>query len=77
MSARAALHYARGELALDSQITIESLIGSTMTVRAVEETRFGPFDAVVPEVGGTAHIIGRSEFCFDPADPLKSGFMLR
>ena len=77
VSARAALHYARGELALDRQITIESLIGSTMTVRAVEETRFGPFDAVVPEVGGTAHIIGRSEFFFDPEDPLKSGFILR
>jgi trans-L-3-hydroxyproline dehydratase len=48
-----------------------------MTVRTVEEARFGPFDAVVPEVGGTAHIIGRSEFYFDPADPLQAGFILR
>lgn len=77
VSARAALHYSRGELQLNQQITIESLIGSTMTVLAVEATRFGPFDAIVPEVGGTAHLIGRSEFCFDPADPLNAGFILR
>ena len=57
--------------------TAASLIGSTMTVRTVEEARFGPFDAVAPEVGGTAHIIGRSEFYFDPADPLQAGFILR
>jgi len=77
VSARAALHYSRGELRLHEPITIESLIDSTMTVRVVEPVRFGPFDAVIPEVGGTAHLIGRSEFCFDPADPLRAGFILR
>ena len=77
VSARAALHYARGELRLHEQITIESLIDSTMTVRVVEPAKFGPFDAVIPEVGGTAHLVGRSEFCFDPADPLRAGFILR
>jgi trans-L-3-hydroxyproline dehydratase len=66
VSARAALHHAKGELKLNERITIESIIGSTMTVRAVEETKFGPFDAVIPEVSGTASIIGRNEFYFDP-----------
>ena len=77
VSARAALHHARGELQLNQEITIESLIGSTLTVRAVGRTKFGPFDAVIPEVGGTAHVIGRSEFCFDADDDLRAGFMLR
>ena len=35
VSARAALHYAKGELGLNEKITIESIIGSTMTVQAL------------------------------------------
>ena len=77
VSARAALHHAKGELSLNQKITIESIIGSTMTVQAVEATKFGPYDAVVPEVGGTASIIGRNEFYFDPDDSLGQGFLLR
>ena len=77
VSARAALHYAKGELGLNHKITIESIIGSTMTVRAIEEMKFGPHDAVTPEVSGTASIIGRNEFYFDPDDALARGFLLR
>jgi trans-L-3-hydroxyproline dehydratase len=77
VSARAALHYARGTLRLNEKITIESILGSTMTAQAVEATKFGPYDAVIPEVGGTASIIGRNEFYFDPEDPFKEGFILR
>lgn len=77
VSARAALHCARGELALNQRITIESILGSTMTVCAVERVRFGPHEAIIPEVSGTAFITGRSEFYFDPADPLGNGFLLR
>jgi len=77
VSARAAIHYARGELQLNQKITIESIVGSVMTVAAVEVTKFGPFDAVIPEVSGTASITGRSEFYFDPDDPFREGFVLR
>jgi proline racemase len=77
VSARAALHHAKDELNLNDKITIESIIGSTMTVRAVEETKFGPYQAVIPEVSGTASIIGKHEFYFDPDDPLGRGFLLR
>jgi trans-L-3-hydroxyproline dehydratase len=77
VSARAALHYAKGELGLNDKITIESIIGSTMTVRVLEETKFGPHDAVIPEVSGTAAIVGENEFYFDPNDPFSRGFLLR
>jgi len=77
VSARAALHYAKSELNLNDKITIESIIGSTMAVRAVEETKFGPYQAVIPEVSGTASIIGKNEFYFDPDDSLGRGFLLR
>jgi trans-L-3-hydroxyproline dehydratase len=77
VSARAALHFARGELSLNEQVTIESILGSTMCVKVVEVTKFGPYDAVIPEVSGTASIIGRNEFYFDPEDPFRNGFILR
>lgn len=77
VSARAALHHAKGELGLNEKITIESILGSTMTVQAVERTKFGPHDAVVPEVSGNAHITGCHEFWFDPDDRLNSGFIFR
>jgi trans-L-3-hydroxyproline dehydratase len=77
VSARAALHYAKGQLQLNERITIESVIGSTMTVQAVEKTKFGPYDAIIPEVSGSAFFSGRNEFYFDPIDPYRSGFILR
>jgi trans-L-3-hydroxyproline dehydratase len=48
-----------------------------MRVKVVEVTKFGPYDAVIPEVSGTASIIGRNEFYFDPEDPFRDGFFLR
>jgi len=77
VSARAALHHAKGDLKLNQRITIESILGSTMTVAAVATTKFGPYDAVIPEVSGTASITGRNEFYFDPTDPFREGFILR
>ena len=77
VSARAAIHYDRGELEPGQWITIESILGTTMQVRVAEVTSYGPYPAVVPEVSGTAHFTGRSEFWFDPDDPLKKGFIIR
>jgi proline racemase len=77
VSARAAIHHAKGELAAGAEITIESILGSTMTVQVAAQTTFGPFAAVIPEVSGTAHITGRHEFWFDPGDPLSRGFIFR
>ena len=77
VSARAALHYAAGEIHLNERITIESIIGSTMSVKLTDITNFGPYDAIIPEVSGTASITGRHDFYFDPSDPLRTGFILR
>ena len=77
VSARAALHFEKGELGLNEQIVIESILGSTMSVRVLDTTKFGPHDAVIPEVSGTASIIARNEFYFDPEDPFRAGFIFR
>lgn len=77
VSARAALHHAKGELAADEKITIESILGTTMDVEVLETTSFGSHQAVIPEVTGMAYITGQNEFYFDPTDPLKKGFIFR
>ena len=77
VSARAALHYAKGELNLNKKITVESILGTTMDVEVVETTEYGSHKAVIPEVTGTAFITGQNEFYFDPNDPLKNGFIFR
>jgi trans-L-3-hydroxyproline dehydratase len=77
VSARAAALVARGELALDQTLMIESLIGTQFDVRALREASVGEVPAIVPEVTGSAHITGRHDFWIDPADPLANGVLLR
>jgi trans-L-3-hydroxyproline dehydratase len=77
VSARAALHHARGELKLNEPFVVESILGTCFTGEVVETTRFGSHDAVIPKVTGAAHITGRNELWIDPADPLRHGFILR
>lgn len=77
VSGRLAIHHARGEIAIDETITIESILGSTFTGRVVATTELGGVPAVIPEVAGRAHITGRAELWFDPEDDLGSGFLLR
>jgi len=57
---------------------IESILGamSTFSGRVVGQAQVGPYDAIVPEVSGTAFITGRHEFIIDPRDELGRGFIL-
>lgn len=77
VSARAALHHAKGELKVGETITIESILGTTMRVKVAETTTYGSHNAVIPEVSGQAWLTGRNEFWFDPSDPLREGFIFR
>jgi len=77
VSGRVALEHARGRLPLGKPFVVESIIGTRFTGRAIRATRFGPHDAVVPEIEGSAYLTGRSELWLGPDDPLNGGFMLR
>jgi proline racemase len=77
VSARAALHFAKGEIGLAEPFVVESILGTTFTGRAFEKLKYGPYEAVIPEVTGSAYLTGTSEFWIDPADPLGHGFILR
>lgn len=77
VSARAALHFARGEIGRRQPFVVESILGTTFTGEVVGVTAFGGHTAVIPQVTGTAHICGRNELLIDPTDPLRGGFILR
>jgi len=68
--------YARGQLALDEDFDHESVIGTHFTGRLVEQTKVGPFDAVVPTIKGRAWLTAMSSFLLDPDDPFPAGFLL-
>ena len=77
VSARAALHYDRRELEIGQTITIESILGTCFDVSIIETVPFGGFEAIIPEVTGSAFIVGENRFYFAPDDPLKNGFIFR
>jgi proline racemase len=74
---RVAQLYARGRLKQDEVLVNESIIGTTFTGRVVGYTKVGEFDAVIPEVGGEAAIVGFNQWVVDPEDPVGDGFFLR
>ena len=77
VSGRAALHVAKGELEIGKSIVIESILGTTMEVKALSHTTFGAYPAIIPEVTGSAAITGKHSFYIDPSDPLRKGFIFR
>lgn len=77
ISGRAAINHMRGEMDINQPITIESVIGSTMTVEVVRQVRFGSREAVIPRVSGKAWVTGQHRFVIDPDDPFKDGFLLK
>jgi proline racemase len=69
----AALH-AKGELLLHRDFVHEGILGTTFTGRLIEETRVGPYAAVVPTLSGQAWITGFAQYVVDPEDPFPDGF---
>lgn len=74
---RVAQLYFRGKLALGEDIVNESLIGSVFRGRARSLTKLEAFDAVIPEVEGSAHLCGFANWVVDERDPLNTGFLVR
>ena len=74
--ARMALFHHRGLMAVGSTFQSRGLLGLSFTGRIAGLTDVGGRRAVLPEVTGTAYLTGTSQFWFDPADPLRAGYLL-
>ena len=77
VSGRLAIHFARNEINIDKSIAIESIIGTKFEGKVIQETNYGDNKAIIPEVSGTAFIVGKNEFCIDPKDSNKNGIFIR
>ena len=65
-----------GKLALDEEFVHESILGTKFRARALRNTKIGGFDAIVPEITGSAYVIGFNTLLLDEQDPFKAGFVL-
>ena len=64
----------QGKAAAGQDFVHEGILGTTFTGRLIEETRVGPYAAVVPTLSGQAWITGFAQYVVDPEDPFPEGF---
>ena len=61
----------RDNSASDEDFVHEGILGTTFTGRLIEETRVGPYAAVVPALSGQAWITGFAQYVVDPGGPVS------
>jgi proline racemase len=74
--AKMALLYSRGELRVGDEFIHESILRTKFRGRILGTTTVGQYDAIVPEITGSAYITGFNRLLFDEDDPLVRGFLL-
>lgn len=73
-SAKLATLYKRGEIGIGEPFVYESFIGSQFKGVIKETAKVGEFDAVIPQITGSAYLLSEATYVIDPDDPLKYGF---
>jgi len=77
VSGRMAIHHRRGELREGQSLVVESIVGSVFTGSVIQALDYGPHEAVIPRVEGSAWVVGQNEWILNPADEFRDGFLLR
>jgi proline racemase/trans-L-3-hydroxyproline dehydratase len=72
-SAKLAVLHGKGELGVGQWFRSQSVLATEFRARIVGETKVGPFQAIVPEITGSAWITGFPTFVLDPDDPCRFG----
>ncbi|MFV0520169.1 MAG: proline racemase family protein [Lachnospirales bacterium] len=75
-SAKLSTLYAKGELKEGEVFKYASVIGSVFQGKIIGTTKVGEFDAVIPEITGSAYIYGFNNLVWDKHDPYYAGFRL-
>jgi 4-hydroxyproline epimerase len=76
-SARMAQLHGKGRLKIGDRYRHESLIGTVFEGRVEAVASIGPYDGIVPSIGGWARIIGHNTIFVDDRDPLAHGFQIQ
>ncbi|KUO53251.1 MAG: proline racemase [Desulfitibacter sp. BRH_c19] len=75
-SARVALLHRKGLLQKGMVLTNKSIIDTVFEGWITDFAKVETLDAVIPEVSGTAQIMGFNKWILDPDDPLPEGFRI-
>ena len=67
---------AKGLLKVGDSFVHESIIGSSFTGTVLEKITMGGQSAIIPQITGSARIIGNSQRILDPNDPYVKGFQV-
>ncbi|WP_079527846.1 proline racemase family protein [Halobacillus hunanensis] len=75
-SAKLAVMFSKNQIEKDEWFVYESIVGTLFKARILEITAIKNYEAVIPEVTGSAWIMGMHRFFYNEKDPLKEGFLL-
>ncbi|MDO8123393.1 MAG: proline racemase family protein [Candidatus Hermodarchaeota archaeon] len=73
-SAKLATLYAKGQIGLNEPFIYESIIETLFEGKIVGLTKVGKFEAIIPEITGSAYVTGFNQFIVNSEDPIKHGF---
>jgi proline racemase len=74
---RMAILYSKNRLKLNEVFVNESITGQIFRCRPLKEIQLGSYKAVIPELTGTAYIMGFNHLVLDPEDPFgTNGFVI-
>lgn len=75
-SAKLATLFAKGEIKEGQDFVYESIIGTLFKGVVLGESSVGGYQAIIPEITGSAFITGLCTFLIDERDPVKHGFVI-
>ncbi|KAL4237383.1 Trans-L-3-hydroxyproline dehydratase [Mactra antiquata] len=75
-TARVAQQIKRGYMKLNQQRKYQSVIGSVFTGEAIQEVKYGPYDAVIVKISGRSYKTGTSVYTVETDDETGKGFLL-
>lgn len=76
-SARMGMLYRKGKLQRGEVFKHESVLGTVFHGQVGPDVKVGPYNAIIPLVTSSCHIVGHTTLIIDEDDPLKDGFLLR
>ncbi|WP_077329140.1 proline racemase family protein [Virgibacillus siamensis] len=75
-SAKLATMFHHGDIKQDEQFIYESIVGTLFKAKILETTNLKNYEAVIPEVTGSAWVMGMHRFFYNEKDPLAEGYLL-
>lgn len=75
-SARMAVLFAKGQMAVGDRFVGRSIIGSRFDCRIVNDATIGNRAGIIPTIRGRAWITGTQQLMLDPTDPWPEGYRL-